>query len=60
MSSLVLGNGLDATTTVGPLVSKSQQQRVAELVDSAKMQAPKSLVVAAQQPTARLDINRLC
>ena len=36
MSSLILGNGLDATTTVGPLVSKSQQQRVTELVDSAK------------------------
>lgn len=36
MSALVLGDGLDATTTVGPLVSKAQQRRVAELVDSAK------------------------
>ena len=31
MSALVLGDGLDAKTTVGPLVSKSQQQQVAKL-----------------------------
>ena len=36
MNSLVLGDGLDPKTTVGPLVSKSQQQRVAQLVTSAK------------------------
>ena len=30
MNALVLGDGLDAKTTVGPLVSKSQQQRVAK------------------------------
>ena len=36
MSALVLGDGLDAMTTVGPLVSKSQQQQVAKLVDEAK------------------------
>jgi succinate-semialdehyde dehydrogenase/glutarate-semialdehyde dehydrogenase len=36
MSALVLGDGLDAKTTVGPLVSKSQQQQVAKLVDEAK------------------------
>ena len=36
MNALVLGDGLDAKTTVGPLVSKSQQQRVAHLVDEAK------------------------
>ncbi|MFM8520504.1 MAG: aldehyde dehydrogenase family protein, partial [Acidimicrobiaceae bacterium] len=36
MSALVLGDGLDAKTTVGPLVSKSQQQQVAKLVEEAK------------------------
>ena len=35
MSSLVVGDGLSPTTTLGPLVSKAQQQRVAELVDGA-------------------------
>lgn len=35
MSALILGDGLDPETTVGPLVSKSQQQRVAKLVDEA-------------------------
>jgi succinate-semialdehyde dehydrogenase/glutarate-semialdehyde dehydrogenase len=35
MSALVLGNGLDATTTLGPLVSSAQQKRVAELVERA-------------------------
>lgn len=35
MSALVLGNGLDATTTLGPLVSSAQQKRVAELVKRA-------------------------
>ena len=36
MNALVLGDGLDAKTTVGPLVSKSQQQQVAKLVEQAK------------------------
>jgi succinate-semialdehyde dehydrogenase/glutarate-semialdehyde dehydrogenase len=36
MSALVLGDGLDAKTTVGPLVSKSQQQQVSKLVEEAK------------------------
>lgn len=35
MSALVLGNGLDATTTLGPLVSATQQTRVAQLVERA-------------------------
>jgi succinate-semialdehyde dehydrogenase/glutarate-semialdehyde dehydrogenase len=35
MSALVLGNGLDATTTLGPLVSSAQQKRVAELDERA-------------------------
>jgi len=41
MNALVLGDGLDAKTTVGPLVSKSQQQRVANLVDEAKSSGAK-------------------
>ncbi len=36
MSALVLGDGLDAKTTVGPLVSKSQQLQVSKLVEEAK------------------------
>ena len=35
MSALVVGDGLDPKTTVGPLVSRAQQQRIAELVASA-------------------------
>ena len=35
MSALVLGNGLDTSTTLGPLVSSAQQKRVAELVERA-------------------------
>jgi len=35
MSALVLGDGLDAKTTVGPLVSKSQQLQVSKLVEEA-------------------------
>lgn len=35
MSSLVVGNGLDAGTTLGPLVSAAQQSRVAQLVERA-------------------------
>jgi succinate-semialdehyde dehydrogenase/glutarate-semialdehyde dehydrogenase len=35
MASLVLGNGLDATTQVGPLISRAQQDNVASLVDGA-------------------------
>ena len=35
MSSLVLGDGLAPHTTLGPLVSKAQQQRIRELVDGA-------------------------
>ena len=36
MGSLRLGDGLDPSTNVGPLVSFAQQQRVAALVESAK------------------------
>ena len=35
MSSLVLGNGLDAGTHVGPLISRAQQDNVASLVEGA-------------------------
>jgi succinate-semialdehyde dehydrogenase/glutarate-semialdehyde dehydrogenase len=35
MGALRLGSGLDPTTGVGPLVSRAQQQRVADLVDRA-------------------------
>ncbi len=35
MSALVLGNGLDATTHVGPLITREQQDNVAALVDGA-------------------------
>jgi succinate-semialdehyde dehydrogenase/glutarate-semialdehyde dehydrogenase len=35
MSSLVLGNGLNDGVTLGPLVSRAQQQRVSALVDLA-------------------------
>jgi succinate-semialdehyde dehydrogenase/glutarate-semialdehyde dehydrogenase len=35
MASLVVGNGLDAGTTLGPLVSAAQQSRVAQLVERA-------------------------
>lgn len=35
MAALTLGDGLDATTTLGPLVSRAQQERVATAVDAA-------------------------
>lgn len=35
MAALKLGDGLDPTTTLGPLVSRAQQQRVAEVVNDA-------------------------
>ena len=35
MSALVLGNGLDGATTLGPLVSAAQQTRVTQLVERA-------------------------
>lgn len=35
MSSLVLGNGLDTGTHVGPLISRAQQENVASLVEGA-------------------------
>lgn len=38
MASLTLGNGLEPTTTLGPLVSGVQQQRVASLVERAVSQ----------------------
>jgi len=38
MASLTLGNGLEPTTTLGPLVSGLQQQRVASLVERAVSQ----------------------
>ena len=64
MRSLVLGDGLDAKTTVGPLVSKSQQKRVAELVDAAKNSGAKIACGGSAatdgsfgyQPTVLLDV----
>ena len=41
MSLLRLGDGLDESTTIGPLVSLAQQQRVANLVDVAKKEGAK-------------------
>ncbi|MFM8417601.1 MAG: aldehyde dehydrogenase family protein, partial [Actinomycetota bacterium] len=38
MSALVLGNGLDPQTNVGPLVSRKEQDNVAKLVDAAVAQ----------------------
>ena len=38
MAMLRLGDGLDPSTTIGPLVSFAQQQRVANLVDAARSQ----------------------
>lgn len=35
MSALVMGDGLDPTSTVGVMVNRSQQQRVADLVNTA-------------------------
>jgi len=43
MSSLVLGNGLDSATTLGPLVSAAQQSRVAALVQRAVSDGAKVL-----------------
>ena len=43
MAALRLGDGLDASTSVGPLVSLAQQQRVAGLVEAAKSQGAKVL-----------------
>ena len=65
MSSLVLGDGLDPKTTVGPLVSKSQQQRVAQLVTSAKDFGAKIVCGGASatdgsfgyQPTVLTDVG---
>ena len=43
MSRLVLGDGLAAHTTLGPLVSKAQQQRVGALVEDAVARGAKVL-----------------
>jgi succinate-semialdehyde dehydrogenase/glutarate-semialdehyde dehydrogenase len=43
MSLLRLGDGLDDSTTVGPLVSLAQQQRVATLVTKAKSEGARVL-----------------
>ena len=43
MSKLVLGDGLAAHTTLGPLVSKAQQQRVGALVEDAVARGAKVL-----------------
>ncbi|MFZ9730656.1 MAG: NAD-dependent succinate-semialdehyde dehydrogenase [Ilumatobacteraceae bacterium] len=41
MSSLVLGDGLDSKTHVGPLVSRKEQDHVASLVDAAVAEGAK-------------------
>jgi succinate-semialdehyde dehydrogenase/glutarate-semialdehyde dehydrogenase len=43
MAALRLGDGLDESTSVGPLVSFAQQQRVAGLVETAKKEGAKVL-----------------
>lgn len=43
MAALTLGDGLDATTTLGPLVSRAQQERVATAVDAAVSRGAKVL-----------------
>ena len=43
MSALVLGNGLDATTTLGPLVSRAEQESVTKMVDGAVSRGAKVL-----------------
>ena len=44
MGALVYGPGLDPASTVGPLVSRAQQQRVAALVDSAVAEGATAVV----------------
>jgi succinate-semialdehyde dehydrogenase/glutarate-semialdehyde dehydrogenase len=43
MSALTLGDGLDPTTTLGPLVSRAQQERVATAVSTAVSRGAKVL-----------------
>jgi succinate-semialdehyde dehydrogenase/glutarate-semialdehyde dehydrogenase len=43
MSALTLGDGLDPSTTLGPLVSRAQQQRVADAVTGAVSRGAKVL-----------------
>ena len=43
MSALTLGDGLDPSTTLGPLVSRAQQQRVADAVAGAVSRGAKVL-----------------
>lgn len=50
MSNLILGDGLHPTSTVGPLVSRAQQQRVASLVERAVAQGATALCGAAVSP----------
>ncbi|MEY4228859.1 MAG: hypothetical protein RLZ84_1451 [Actinomycetota bacterium] len=56
MSSLVLGNGLNDGVTLGPLVSRAQQQRVSALVDLAVAEG----AAVAQPMTGRSDTTQLC
>jgi succinate-semialdehyde dehydrogenase/glutarate-semialdehyde dehydrogenase len=43
MSALVLGDGLDVSTTLGPLVSRAEQESVAKMVDGAVSRGAKML-----------------
>jgi succinate-semialdehyde dehydrogenase/glutarate-semialdehyde dehydrogenase len=43
MSALVLGDGLDAQTTLGPLVSRAEQESVAAMVNGAVSRGAKVL-----------------
>jgi succinate-semialdehyde dehydrogenase/glutarate-semialdehyde dehydrogenase len=53
MAALQLGDGLDPSTTLGPLVSRAQQQRVADAVAGAVSRGAKVLCggSASTQPT---------
>jgi succinate-semialdehyde dehydrogenase/glutarate-semialdehyde dehydrogenase len=44
MGALVLGNGLDAATGLGPMVTRSEQKHVAELVERAIGEGAKAVV----------------
>ena len=50
MGALVMGNGLDPATGVGPLVSAAQRDRVADLVDQA-VAAGATIVIGGERPT---------
>jgi succinate-semialdehyde dehydrogenase/glutarate-semialdehyde dehydrogenase len=52
MGSLVMGNGLDPATGVGPLVSAAQRDRVADLVDQA-VAVGATIVIGGERPIGK-------